>query len=462
MAYMKDSKGRRLDSFKVSDAVNGWADVPPALYTLDAALAKSNLAPAVIVGLGDSLWEGLSAAVHAESIPGRAAGGFRARYGIAGGGYGFVPAAWPSENDLVAPQDMIPTVTGSVVKATGATAALGPGRKSLQLNASATVTFKPLVCTGFDIIHAKSISSSQSFTYSVDGAAPVSVSTSATRTTLTAATIVGATVLPVAAVPSDWYPGVQLSVEASGSVEAAYIASISGLNVTLKTALTLAHASGVPVAAHGNGGYITQVRGLTRASHSVVISAVTTSTIEGIRYYDGDETTGVHWINAGHGGIRADQLKLVANYDHSMKAIAAMKPAAIFCDLLINDSGAQTPTTFISNLTQLKTDVLAACAARGIPTPSWVQVIPYKVQTDTGVRFQGFTWEQYVDAIHAWAKADTTGPGGSSGVHVIDIGRRMPGSKSDVVLYNADEVHPSSEGSRVFVDWMVKALPINQ
>lgn len=48
-------------------------------------------------------------------------------------------------------------------------------------------------------------------------------------------------------------------------------------------------------------------------------------------------------------------------------------------------------------------------------------------------------------------------------MHVIDIGRRMPGSNTDATgLYNPDKVHPSSAGSEQFVDWMVSALPINQ
>lgn len=442
---------------------NGWANIPPALYALDAALAKNASAPATIVGLGDSLWEGLSAAVYAESIPGRAAAGFRSRYGIGGGGVGFIPAAWPLEGDPVAPQDMIPTTTGTVTKATGATAGLGPGRKSIQLSPGATITFPAVTCTGYDIIYATAISSGQSFTYAHPGLAATSVSLSSTRTTLTAATAIGDTVLPVAAVPADWYPGVNLSVETSGGqIETAYIASISGLNVTLKTALTKTHDSGVPVGAHSNGGYIKQVRGLSASSRAVTITAVTNATIEGIRYYNGDEASGVHWINAGHGGIRADQLKLTGNSDRSMQTIGAVAPAAVFCDLMINDSGVQTPDQFIGHLTQLKADVLAACAARGVATPSWVQVIPYKIDNPTG-RYQGRDWSEYVNAVYAWAKADTTGPGGASGVHVIDLGRRMPGSNTDATgLYNADKIHPSSAGAGQFVNWMVSALPISQ
>ncbi|MEW1918624.1 hypothetical protein [Pseudarthrobacter oxydans] len=68
--------------------------------------------------------------------------------------------------------------------------------------------------------------------------------------------------------------------------------------------MTKTHASGVPVGAHSNGGYIKQVRGLAAASRAVTLTGVTNATIEGIRCYNGDETSGVHWINAGHGGTR--------------------------------------------------------------------------------------------------------------------------------------------------------------
>lgn len=73
-----------------------------------------------------------------------------------------------------------------------------------------------------------------------------------------------------------------------------------------------------------------------------------------------------------------------------MQTIGSVAPAAIFGNLMINDSGVQTPDQFIGHLTQLKADVLAACAARAVATPSWVQVIPYKLDNPTG-RYQGRT-----------------------------------------------------------------------
>ena len=440
-------------------AFDRWQFTPPALHRLDAAMAKATSKPAVVLGLGDSLFEGASASIYANSIPGRASAALQARLGLNGSGTAFIPAAWPGEGGTTPfPVDMVPTTTGTVTKATGASASLGPARKNLQMSAGATVTFKPVVCTGYDIVYGGAISSNQSFTYN-HGDGATSVSTSTTRTTLTAQANSGATTIAVAAVPSDWFPGAQILLNPAGPVEYAYIQSISGLNVTLKAGLASTWASGTAVGAHSMGGYVKQVRGLTAASRSVTITAATTTTIEGIRYYNGDEAAGIQWINAGHGGIRADQLKSTGNTDRSFDYIGALAPAAVVCDLLINDSGVQTPSQFIANLTQLRSDVNAAITARGGQVPSWVQVIPYEVDP-ANPRYQGAAWSAYVDAIYAWAKADTSGPGGASGIHVIDLGRRMPRSDQSATYYNADKIHPTDAGAAEFINWTFRGFPI--
>jgi hypothetical protein len=255
---------------------------------------------------------------------------------------------------------------------------------------------------------------------------------------------------------------VQLSVEVSGGqVETAYIASISGLNVTVTAALTKTHASGVPVGAHSNGGYITQVRGIAEGNHTLRITATTSTTSLAVDFYLNDDSKGIHVFNAGHAGIRADQLLSTGATDHWVQSVVARKPDAIFCDLIINDSGAQTTSTFITNLTNLRSRINTEMAAKNLPQPSWVQVLPYEVTNTTG-RFGGVPWSAYVDAVHGWANADTSGPGGKSGIHVVDGSRIMPRSDATATgYYDADKVHYTNIGAPVLGQRTALVLPLN-
>jgi lysophospholipase L1-like esterase len=445
-----------------------YNDVPSSLMALDRALSQRQYRRCNLVAVGDSLYEGSNAATYRGSFVPQFADAMRARFPVSGqGGGGFtggldtIHSAWSIEGGA-GPQDFIPSTTGTVTKSTGATAALGMGRRSIQLSAGATMTFPSNRFTGFDIETANPVSSGTSYTYDIDGGAPVSVTTSTTRATLTAATNIGDTVLPVSAVPADWYPGVQLSVEVSGGqIETAYIASISGLNVTLTAPLANTHASAVPVGAHSNGGYITAVRSITEASHVLRITAATALTLLAVDFYLNDDDRGVHVFNAGHAGIRADQLESTAATDHWVQSVVARKPDAILSNLIINDSGAQTTAAFIQNLTDLRARINSEMAARFWPQPSWVQTLPYEVTNATG-RFGGVPWATYVDAVHGWAAADTSGPGGKSGIYVVDGSRLMPRSDAATTGYfDADKVHYTSAGAAKWASRVANALPVN-
>ncbi|MFZ4894624.1 hypothetical protein ACL9RL_09255 [Plantibacter sp. Mn2098] len=426
--------------------------------------------------MGDSLFEGMSASVFTKVILMRLADRLRERFPTPGqgdttrsGGFGYVPAAWPVEGSPIAPQEMIPTYTGTVTKAISGTVGFGLGRRYAQLAAGASVTFKPVRCTGFDIEWAAVVTTGASFAYSVDGGAPVTVSTSSARTTSTQASNVGDTTITVAAVQQDWRPGAMVIIETGGNNETVNIASVAGNVVTLATALTKAHAAGSPVAAHSNGGYLTSVRGLAPGAHTVAITTTTGAFILGVDYYLNDDGKGIHVYNSGHSGIRADQYLTNGATDKWSQSVAVRRPAAIVCDLMINDSGVQTPAQVVANLAALKARIDADVAARGLPRPSWVQVIPYEIDPANN-RYQGTPWASYVDAIHGWARTDTTGPGGSSGVFVIDLGRRMPRSDQNVGPYGdptayylaSDKIHPLDTGTDAFALWSSRALPIEQ
>ncbi|MEU3476408.1 hypothetical protein [Rhodococcus sp. NPDC006774] len=452
-----------------------WSDTPPALFALDKAIANRATKKCTIVGVGDSLFEGMSASVYGKILLMQLQDQLRGRFPTVGqgtstlsGGLGYIPAAWPIETSTIAPQEMIPTYSGTVTKATSGTAAWGLGRKYLQLGVNGSVTFKSVVCTGFDIEHLGVVTTGASYTYSIDGGTPVAVSTSTVRATLTAATAIGDTTISVSSVPADWRVGTMVIIETGGNNEQVNIAAIAGTTITLAVALTKTHASAQPVAAHNNGGYLTQVRGLAAGSHIVAITTTTGAFIPGIRYYLNDENSGIHVLNAGHSGIRADQYLSLGAADKWVQSVSAATPAAIVCDLIINDSDVQNPTTYIANLTALKSLIDTDIARKGGDRPSWIQVVPYEV-FDSDDRFQSFKWTAYVDALYAWAKADTSGPGGTSGIHVVDLGRRMPRSDVNTGAYGGsgfylvtDKIHPLDDGCREAAQQITSALPIAQ
>lgn len=451
-----------------------WSLCPPALHVWDAAVAKRASAPAVGVFVGDSLPESLAASTYRKSMVPVLQDLLRARYPTVGqggtgqtGGLGYIAAAWPSLGNGVAPQDCIPTYTGTVTPVTGATTGLGLGRRYAQIATASAVVFPAVTYTDFDIIYSAPVTSGVTLGWAEDGGSVTSVAITAPRSTLSVLSNIGDTVIHVGVEP-EWMPGTQLAIDSGGNLETAYIAPNGiGVNqVTLSAPLTIAHAQGVTVGGNGNGGYIIQVRGRTRSSHVITISnnnGSGTVNLEGIRYYDGDVSLGVQIMNAGHGGIRADQYLSAGATDHWSQSVAAMLPALILCELLINDSGSQSPATYIANLTALRLRINNECVARGLPIPSWVQVIPYQIWNATNGntnRFGSATWQSYVDALIAWAAVDTTGPGGQSGIYLVDIGRRMPNTSDTSGLYNADLTHPTDLGVQTFCTNLVNGLPV--
>lgn len=248
------------------------AAVPASLHRVDRAFAQRQYRRVNGVALGDSLFEGRNASAYRKSLVPQLLDALRAAFATSGqggsgvsGGLDTIPAAWSIKGVSGTPQDCIPTTTGTVTDATGSSAALGMGRRSSLLAANATMTVPAVRCTGFDIEFAKGITpSGATFTYSIDGGTPVSVSSASTRANLTVSASVGNSQITVDAVPSDWRPNTELRIETGGNIETAFIASINGLVVTLKANLTLVHASGQPVAAHSNGGYLSRCVGSRR------------------------------------------------------------------------------------------------------------------------------------------------------------------------------------------------------
>lgn len=458
---------------KVSPAFRRYVEVPASLHQLDRALSQRQFRRCGIAAIGDSLYEGRDGSSYLTSLVPRIMDSLRGRFPTPGqggggrsGGLGTISAAWSIEGGG-GPQDFIPAVTGTVTKNKVGTSPLGLGRRSINLTTGATLTFTSVRCTGLDIEYAKTITPSGGFfTYSIDGAAAVSVSTAATRTTLTAATIVGATTIVVAAIPSEWQVGTELRIDTTGTLETAYISAIntSTLTITLTAAMTSAHASGVQLAAHANGGYVVQVRGLTEGNHVLVITAGagTTATILAVDFFLNDENKGVHVYNGGLAGIRADQYLSTGATDHWVQSLVARKVDAVICELYINDSGVQTPSTYIGNLTSLRTRINTEHANVGLPQPSWIQLIPFEIDPGSN-RYLATKQQAYFDALYAWQQADTSGPGGKSGIFLVDGSRSLPRSDSwtSSGYWGSDRIHPTDAGATAIASAIANSLALN-
>ena len=76
-----------------------------------------------------------------------------------------------------------------------------------------------------------------------------------------------------------------------------------------------------------------------------------------------------------------------------------------------------------------------------------------------------YPWSQYITAAQNIAAADTSGPGGTSVVAVMDFtaAPSMPGADTDV--YNfwqpGDRVHPSDKGHQRIADCLAEFITTN-
>lgn len=145
-----------------------------AMQAWQNALAARNTAPATALFVGVSLTEGQGSSTKAGRWVDRVLTQLRAAYPTSGvtGGVGYLPA-WYAVYGPNSTWQPYTSRTGTHANDTGA---YGPGRRTDTMSAGATLTY---TITG-DIADLCWIGGTGSFTYSVDGGAATTVSTSAT------------------------------------------------------------------------------------------------------------------------------------------------------------------------------------------------------------------------------------------------------------------------------------------
>jgi lysophospholipase L1-like esterase len=168
MAYMKDSTGRRLDSFEVSDFSQRSVDKLDSQRRLRllpwfSAYANRRYAPINVVALGDSITEGGSVTTWTRRWVNLLGDELR---GGAKGGVGFIPADWEGPPNFTPP---------AVINASnGVVSTFGPTRRALTFTNSTHKVTYTINGTDADIYHIPAVGRG-SFNYILDGAAPVVV-----------------------------------------------------------------------------------------------------------------------------------------------------------------------------------------------------------------------------------------------------------------------------------------------
>lgn len=167
----------------------------------------------------------------------------------------------------------------------------------------------------------------------------------------------------------------------------------------------------------------------TTGAHTVRINAVSTFRLSGIMVYNGDETKGLRFYEAGHSGFTtANHLADVANVMTELDRVA---PDLVTVFLGLNEYPNTTPAVFQANLTSLMTQVQGRAKVPSILiiasyTPGW-----------SGATVAG--WAPYVAAMQAVATA--------KGCGLLDLSAVMPqATTSGTGFYNADALHPNNSG----------------
>lgn len=188
---------------------------------------------------------------------------------------------------------------------------------------------------------------------------------------------------------------------------------------------------------------------LTPGAHTVEITAVSgTVYFGGLYVYDGDESKGIHLLEAGHFGWKTTDW--VANSPRWQDTITLHQPHLVTIALGANDyQNDVAPTTFKTNLQTL----ITAFRTNTTIDPAFV-LVGYSERADIGTATHD--WSDYLDAMYEIAEAD-------AGVGVFDLSLQMIARRTDATnvygLYG-DQVHPSNKGHKLmgegFADWLIR------
>jgi len=192
-------------------------------------------------------------------------------------------------------------------------------------------------------------------------------------------------------------------------------------------------------------------------AHTVTLAWVSgNASVDGVIEYNGDFSSGIQVHDCGHYGWQTSSWVTALNSGAASgptAAIAALKPNAVIIALGVNDQFSGTaPAAYAANLQTIITDLKQQLTT---PYPSFIL---FMYPPRTGQSGYTFPWSAYTQAAWQVAAADTSGPGGTSLVAVMDCtrGPLLPGADTDVygIWQAGDLVHPSNLGHQALGDLM--------
>jgi lysophospholipase L1-like esterase len=196
-------------------------------------------------------------------------------------------------------------------------------------------------------------------------------------------------------------------------------------------------------------------------SHTLVLSWVSgSSDIDGVIENNGDYASGIGVHDAGHYGWQTSNWVSALNGGAAAgpaAAIAALAPSAVIITLGFNDQySGVAPSDFQARLQT----IISGLEARLLkPYPAVIlNMLPARINQAKWA----YPWSQYVAAAGNVSAADTSGPGGSSIVSVMDFSSAadMPGADADIYGFwqVGDLVHPSIRGHQMIADTLTAFL----
>jgi lysophospholipase L1-like esterase len=204
-----------------------------------------------------------------------------------------------------------------------------------------------------------------------------------------------------------------------------------------------AASSAVSVAKTGANEYgtiTTQIRGLSSASHTLVITRASgTVFLEGIMVYDGDEAKGIRSTVAALAGSYSGDWSTRAT-TYWPKYISQIQPDLVTIELMANDYINTSPVAVATAKANVKS-VIATIKANCTAVPSFV-LLPVWAIVGNGTPLA--PWASYVTAHYEIAAEDTDGA-----VCVLDLQKRInTGAAGTVGGMLPDSSHPDDATNR--------------
>lgn len=197
-------------------------------------------------------------------------------------------------------------------------------------------------------------------------------------------------------------------------------------------------------------GIVYQVRGLTAGSHTVVVtwSSGGPVVLDGMKEYNGDETSGIHLWDGGKGSSRADQFSPGAPSNRVWQPLGTIQPGLIAFEWIYNEymNNFETPAAYATALSGVVSAALA-----NITVPPTVLFLCF---ADPNSAILSTPYSAYQQVMKAQAAATTNGV-------FLDFGPpRMPVPRSDNTLGLAyiDLVHHSDKGAMYVADVLRSVL----